>query len=43
MKQRQEDQLRILNSESQVVINIPMNTIQGTMIVQPDGKIDIGT
>lgn len=45
IKQRQEDQLRLeaLQAQSQVVINIPMSSIEGTIIEQPDGKIDIGT
>lgn len=45
IKKRQEDRLQLeaLQSQSQVVINIPMRSVQGTMIEQPDGKIDIGT
>ena len=47
IKQRQEDRLRLealqAQAQSQVVINIPMTTVEGTMIEQPDDKIDIGT
>jgi hypothetical protein len=47
IKKRQEERLRLealqAQPQPQVVINIPMNTIEGTMIEQPDGKIDIGT
>lgn len=43
VKKRREEELRMQEQERYVVINIPMTTIQGTMIEQPDGKIDIGT
>lgn len=43
IKKRREEQLRMQEQERYVIVNIPMNTIQGTMIEQPDGKIDIGT
>ena len=42
MKEREADQIR-MQQESPVVINIPMNSVEGTIIEQPDGKIDIGT